>query len=72
VRSKTLKRVPKKDGKSASYCCEAAGTLKADLLPKEDAFRMERKLGKKDQSASYCCEAAGTLSAEQLPSEDAY
>jgi uncharacterized Zn finger protein len=72
MRSKTLKRVLKKDRKSASYYCEATGMVKADQLPKEDAFRMKRKLGKKDQSASYCCEAAGALSAEQLPSEDAY
>ena len=70
--TKTLKRVLKKDGKSASYCCESAGTVKAAQLPKEDAFRMKRTLGKKDESASYCCEAAGTLSAEQLPPEDAY
>ena len=70
--TKTLKRVLKKDRKSASYCCEAAGTVKADQLPKEDAFKMKRQLGKKDQSASYCCEAVGALSAEQLPTEDAY
>lgn len=72
MRSKTIKRVLKKDGKSASYCCESAETVKADHLPKEDAFRMKRKLGEKDESASYCCEAADTLSAEKLPSEDAY
>lgn len=72
MRTKTLKRVLKKDGKSASYCCESAGTVKADQLPKEDAFGMKRKLRKKDESASYCCGAAGTLLAEKLPPEDAY
>lgn len=46
--SKTLRRVLKKDGESASYCCEAAGTVKADQLPEEDAFKMKRQLGKKD------------------------
>lgn len=69
---KALRRVLKKDGKSASYCCEAAGTVKADQLPEEDAFKMKRQLEKKDQSASYCCEAASALSAKQLPPEDAY
>lgn len=72
MRDKTLRRVLKKDGRSASYCCEAAGTVKADQLPKENAFKMKRLLGKKEQSASYCCEAAAALLAEQLPPEDAY
>lgn len=42
---KNLRRILKKDGKSAGYCCEAAGTVKVDKLPKEDAFKTRRKLG---------------------------
>jgi len=58
--------------KSLQVICESARIFKVDQLPKEDAFKMKRQLGKKDQSARYCCEAVGTLSAEHLPSEDAY
>jgi hypothetical protein len=38
AKKKTLKRVLKKSSESASYCCEAAETLSAVKLPKEDAF----------------------------------
>lgn len=40
AKRKALKRVLKKSGKSASYCCEAAETLSAIKLPKEDAFSL--------------------------------
>lgn len=72
MESKTLKRVLKKDEKSVSYCCKAAGTVQVNQLPKENAFKMKRQLSEKDESASYCCKAAGALSVEELPPEDAY
>jgi len=39
MKKKNIKRVLKKKEKSATYCCEASETIKANRLPKEDAFR---------------------------------
>jgi len=60
---------PNANAKSASYCCEAAGTLPAANLPTEAAFPSTPVTTDEARSASYCCEAAGTLPAGDLPVE---
>lgn len=59
---------PNSDAKSASYCCEAAGTLPAAQLPTETPFATPVTTDEAS-AASYCCEAAGTLPAGTLPVE---
>lgn len=65
-----MDQLNKNDSKSASYCCEAAGTLPAAQLPTEAVFPAP-PVNKTDEAggASYCCEAAGTLPAGDLPVE---